>query len=555
RGMLAAQDVVAGVGRAGIAVVAVEPHGSGVAHARGGFAGLGAVADRIVGAVRVLMAAAREGIVVAHVGRLVARVGGADDVVVAVDRHPLVALAGGEVAGLDAVAEETVVARVGVAAGVRARVTGVLRAGDAVVAVRVGVAAARLGVEVAHARHRVAAVERADVVVVADDVRGVLALAGRGVAGLHARAEIAVGALRIGAAATRDRSVDAGSVAVVGHGVAGVGRADDAVVAGRRWHDGLAGAADAGLLAVAELAIVADDRGASAHVVAADVARGARVQVVARGGVVRVRTGAEPVALVVGADVAVVGARRLGRRVAAVRRLVAGLVALGAAGARVAAVRAGVGAVAEEAIVAGGGVRRVRAGAGPVAGIVGADVAVAGAGRPRGRVTVVGGLVARVVAFGPASTRVAAVRAGAAAAGVGAVAEEAVVAGGSVGRVGAGARRGADVVGADVAVAAERVVRRAGADPAGAHVAHRAGDAVVAGRAVGLVGMRAGRRAHGAVAHVGRAPVAVVRAARSRRLHRIGGTARAQGRERDQLAHLSGIPGRCLRASRAGDRL
>src|SRR5439155_15806762 len=246
RGMLAAQDVVAGVGRAGIPVVAVEPHGGGMAHARGGVAGLGAVADRIVGAVRVLMAAAREGIVVAHVGRLVARVGGADDVVVAVDRHPLVALAGGEVAGLDAVAEETVVARVGVAAGVRARVTGVLRAGDAVVAVRVGVAAARLGVEVAHARHRVAAVERADVVVVADDVRGVLALAGRGVAGLHARAEIAVGALRIGAAATRDRSVDAGPVAVVGHGVAAVGRADDAVVAGRRRHDSLARAVDAG---------------------------------------------------------------------------------------------------------------------------------------------------------------------------------------------------------------------------------------------------------------------------------------------------------------------
>src|SRR5207249_1148732 len=342
-------------------------------------------------------------------------------------------------------------------AGVRPRVTGVLRTGDAVVAVRVGVAAARLGGEVAHARHRIAAVERADVVIVAVDRRPVAAHAGPHVTGFHARAEVVVGALRIGAAAARDGIVDAGPVAVVGHGVAGVGRADDAVVAARRCHDGRAGAADAGLLAVTELAVVTHDRGAGAHVVAADVARGARVQVVTRGGVAGVRARAEPVALVVGADVPVVGARRLGRRAAIVGRLVAGVVALGPARARVAAVRtdaaaAGVGAVAEKAIVAGGGVVRVRAGACPVAHVVGADFAVAGAGRPRARVAVVGRLAARVVALEAARARVAAVRARAAAARVGAVAEEPVVAGGGVRRVRAGAGAVAGVVGADVVV-------------------------------------------------------------------------------------------------------
>src|SRR5439155_19682959 len=53
----------------------------------------------------------------------------------------------------------------------------------------------------------------------------------------------------------------------------------------------------------------------------------------------------------------------------------------------------------------------------------------------------------------------------------------------------------------------------------------------------------------------GRAWVAVVRAARSRRLDRIGGTARARGFERDELADLGGVPGRGLRAGRAGGRL
>src|SRR5207253_3027716 len=146
-------------GRAGITVVAIEPHGRRVAHAGTRVAGLGAVADRVVGAVRILLTAARDGGVVAHVGRLVARVGGADDVVVAVDRRPVAAHAGPHVTGF------------------------------------------------------------------------------------HARAEVVVGALRIGAAAARDGIVDAGPVAVVGHGVAGVGRADDAVVAARRRHDSVAHAA------------------------------------------------------------------------------------------------------------------------------------------------------------------------------------------------------------------------------------------------------------------------------------------------------------------------
>src|SRR5439155_292149 len=61
------------------------------------------------------------------------------------------------------------------------------------------------------------------------------------------------------------------------------------------------------------------------------------------------------------------------------------------------------------------------------------------------------------------------------------------------------------------------------------------------------------RCTHGAVAQVRRAHVAVVGAARSRRLDRIGGTARARGRERDELAD----PGicRCLRTGRADGRL
>src|SRR5437773_756591 len=148
---------------------------------------------------------------------------------------------------------------------------------------------------------------------------------------------------------------------------------------------------------------------------AARVGTVAEEAVVTRGGVVRVRAAACPVAHVVGADVAVAGAGRPRARVAVVGRLAARVVALGAAGARVAAVRARapaarVGAVAEEPVVAGGGVRRVRAGAGAVAGVVGADVVVTGAGRARRRVAGGRGLVARVVALGAAGARIAAVR-------------------------------------------------------------------------------------------------------------------------------------------------
>src|SRR5207245_2914834 len=67
--------------------------------------------------------------------------------------------------------------------------------------------------------------------------------------------------------------------------------------------------------------------------------------------------------------------------------------------------------------------------------------------------------------------------------------------------------------------------------------------------------MRARGRPHGTVAHVGRAHVAVVGAARARRLDRIGGTARALGREREELADVGGVAGRGLLPGRAGGRL
>jgi len=109
------------------------------------------------------------------------------------------------------------------------------------------------------------------------------------------------------------------------------------------------------------------------------------------------------------------------------------------------------------------------------------------------------------------------------------------------GRATDGARRLEGIGRARGAGAGTRLRHVAGA---GRRTAHRA-------RVTRIV--HACRCTHGAVAQVRRAHVAVVGAARSRRLDRIGGTARARGRERDELAD----PGicRCLRTGRADGRL
>jgi len=99
------------------------------------------------------------------------------------------------------------------------------------------------------------------------------------------------------------------------------------------------------------------------------------------------------------ARAAVVLAGRLRRRDAVVRGLVARVHALGPGRTRVAGVgthaaAADVGTVAEHAVLARRGVRRVPTPAQAVAEVVGADVAVIGAGNRAGREAVVGGLVA-----------------------------------------------------------------------------------------------------------------------------------------------------------------
>src|SRR5439155_5553996 len=244
-------------------------------------------------------------------------------------------------------------------------------AGEIIVEVDVAVAAAADRVEMAQPRHRIAGVGRAGIAVIADDGPAGLTKAGRRGTRLEAIAGVAVVAVRIEAAAVRDVGVHARPVAVRGRGIAAVRRAGHGVVARRRRHDGVARSVDAGLLAVAELAVVADDRGAGARAVAADVLERARVLVVAPCGIVGMRTGAEAIAVVVGADVPVVGARGVGRAGAIPGRLVARVVTF-VSGTRIPAVhRAGaatapVGPVAEDSVVArrAAGLEAVRRAAG-----------------------------------------------------------------------------------------------------------------------------------------------------------------------------------------------
>src|SRR5438034_1341435 len=253
---------VAAVGRAGVMVVAVERRPR-LAHAGASVARPAGVADRA--AVRILLAAAADTDVVAVVGHLVARVGGADIAIVATDRRPLLAHPGGVVAGHSAVAERPAGAGVGVRAGVLRRVTGIVRAVDAVVAVGVEVAAAGDRREGAGAGHVVARVGGADVVVLADHRRSGLALTGRltdhYVAGLAAVAGIPVVAVGVRGAAMGDRRMYAAARPAVGRRIAAVRGAVVVIVAG----GGLVGVRAGGRARAA----VADVVGAHVAVVAA----------------------------------------------------------------------------------------------------------------------------------------------------------------------------------------------------------------------------------------------------------------------------------------------
>ena len=214
-----------------------------------------------------------------------------------------------------------------------------------------------------------------------------------------------------------------------------------------------------------------------------------------------VRAGARSVAGVDGARVAVVHAHGSGRRVAGHRALVAHVHALGPARAGIAASRAGaararVGAIAVEAIVAGGRVRGMRACPRAIADVVGAHVAVVGAGRIYSHKTRVGVLVAAVVALGPARAGIAGVPAATGRARVGAVAVETIVAIGGVVRVFAGPCCVADVIGAGVVVVAVRW-RAAVADEGGR--AADARDAGVVGAGVAVVAQTRVGRVHDGV--------------------------------------------------------
>src|SRR5262249_8369222 len=154
------------------------------------------------------------------------------------------------VTGLGAVTGVAVIAVLeDVVTDVGRQVAGVGGAGVAVVAVRVGVAAALDRLERAGPRRRRAAVDRGDVPVIADDRRPVHTGPSRDVARLDAVARIAVVALRVGAAAAGDRRVRAH----VGRRIADIARAHYPVVTGRRRaaHAGSA-ARITGLEAVAE---------------------------------------------------------------------------------------------------------------------------------------------------------------------------------------------------------------------------------------------------------------------------------------------------------------
>src|SRR5439155_4523069 len=140
------------------------------------------------------------------------------------------------------------------------------------------------------ARHRVAGLQTVTgVSVVAHERRA--ALAGARNAGLRAGADVAVVAVGVRSAATRDRGIHAAARVVVGRRVAGVGRAHHPVIAGR----GRAGHARpilrvAGLEAVAEEAVVAGDGGRVVAVALPGVVGGGGGVVVAvagRGGVGR----------------------------------------------------------------------------------------------------------------------------------------------------------------------------------------------------------------------------------------------------------------------------
>src|SRR6266566_252916 len=345
RRMHAAYPRLAAVGGAGdgvVAVVALEA-GPNLALSRLRVAGLRSVAGVGVVAVGVRLATARDrrihAAARAAVGGLVAAVGRAHAPVVAGRERAGHALPIRRVAGLEAVAELAVVADGDrMVADVLLGVAAVGRAEVVVVAVGVGVAAPGDRREAAVARGRVARVARADVAVVADHRRPRLALARLRVAGLDPVAGVGVLAVGVRGTAIRDRRMHA-----AGHVVAAVGGADQAVVAvGRGAGHALPSRRVAGRDAVAEQAVVAGDIG-------------------------RVGARSEPVALVVGTEVPVVGADRAGGRRAECGLVARTVVALGPAHAGVAAAGAlpeeqiaGLGPVAEDPIIRAVGIRRAQ---------------------------------------------------------------------------------------------------------------------------------------------------------------------------------------------------
>ena len=232
-------------------------------------------------------------------------------------------------------------------------------------------------------------------------------------------------------------------------------------------------AADLRIAAVAgtHVAVVAvDGIAALADPVQAGACRRAGIAVIAGGGVAGMDTAGSGAAGIGGADVAVI----------AIERCSADTCSIGAA------VSGGAGV----AVITGGGIVGMGAASRSVADIIGTDVAVISTGRSAGGKTVIGSLIAGVVAGRPAAAGVAGMHGAVSpAAGVAAVAEQTVVAGGGVIGVDTAGRGAAAVRGADVAViAVECACPHTG--PIGTDIAGRAEAVVIAGL-IGAVGISA----------------------------------------------------------------
>src|SRR5439155_1611935 len=202
-----------------------------------------------------------------------------------------------------AVGSATVVGRLGEVSN-RARVV--------VVAVRVRLATGRDRL-VGAAADRLTAVPGAPSPVVAVERAAGLAHPGGDVTGLGAGAHVVVIAIAVRAAAAAD-----GGVRAPVHRVAGVGRADDAVVAvGWRAGEAIAGVGIAGIDAIADIRVGADHVGPGTGAIPAAVCLRAGVAVVARGRVGGVAAARRRVAAVIRAGVVVIAVARRSARAGA----------------------------------------------------------------------------------------------------------------------------------------------------------------------------------------------------------------------------------------------